>query len=46
MLHNKLKKFINQKNGYFLVIGSPGTGKTYYLVETVKKNAHIIKYAH
>ena len=36
MLHNKLKKFINQKNGNFLIIGAPGTGKTYYLVETVK----------
>lgn len=36
MLHNKLKKFINQKNGYFLIIGSPGTGKTYTLIETVK----------
>jgi len=36
MLHNKLKKFINGKNGYFLIIGSPGTGKTYTLIETVK----------
>src|SRR4030042_964237 len=36
MLHNKLKKFINQKNGYFLTIGSPGTGKTYILIEIVK----------
>ncbi len=36
MLPNKLKKFINQKNGNFLVIGSPGTGKTCTLIETVK----------
>ena len=36
MLHNKLKKFINGKNGYFLILGSPGTGKTFTLIETVK----------
>ena len=35
MLHSKLKRFLNQKNGSFLVTGPPGTGKTHLLIETL-----------
>jgi len=33
MLHPKLKRFLSQKSGYFLVTGPPGTAKTYSLIE-------------
>jgi superfamily I DNA/RNA helicase len=35
MLHSKLKSFIEKKDGTFLVVGAPGTGKTYVLLELV-----------
>ncbi len=36
MLDSKIKGFIEEKNGSFLVVGSPGTGKTFQLLETIK----------
>ena len=35
MLHSKLKRFIEKKDGTFLVIGAPGTGKTHVLLELI-----------
>lgn len=35
MLHSKLKSFIEKKDGTFLVVGAPGTGKTHVLLELI-----------
>ncbi len=35
MLHSKLKSFTEKKDGTFLVVGAPGTGKTHVLLELV-----------